>query len=58
MSLNGDIKRAFNLNYNTANIFMNVGSHAGFYFNDHFYFGAISDGFKTKFNYVEPSNDE
>ena len=48
MTLHGRIERAYNINYNDAKIYMNIGSHSGFVYNDYFYFGAYSDGFKTR----------
>ena len=57
MTLNGRIERAYNINYHDAKIFMNIGSHSGFIFKENFYFGAFSDGFKTKINTLEPSDE-
>ena len=48
MSSSGEMEKAFNINYNNAKIYMNIGSHAGFVFGDDYVFGAHSDGFKTK----------
>jgi hypothetical protein len=37
---------------------MNLGSHSGLVFKDHFFFGAFSDGYKTRVNQLKPSNQE
>jgi alanine-alpha-ketoisovalerate/valine-pyruvate aminotransferase len=54
MTLHGEIEKGYNINYGDGLIYMNVGSHAGFAFNDNFFFGAFSDGFKTKVKYMAP----
>jgi alanine-alpha-ketoisovalerate/valine-pyruvate aminotransferase len=54
MTLHGEIEKAYNINYNDALIYMSLGSHSGFAFNDNFFFGAFSDGFKTKVQYMAP----
>jgi len=54
MSLQGEFEKGYNINYNTGLIYMNLGPHAGFAYRDNFFFGAYSDGFKTKVNFMPP----
>lgn len=48
MREHGDLEQAWNINYYQSKIFMTLGSHSGFAHKNSFFFGAQSDGFRTK----------
>ena len=44
----GQMLAGYNINYNTANIYMEIGSNSGFVYGGHYIFSGYSDGFQTK----------
>lgn len=52
----GEYLKAVNIHYHTAAISMMVGTNSAFIYDDNYYFGTYSKGFKTKLNHVSSSN--